>query len=92
MMTEGRMVWHRDTKNGGWYTYSYDDQNVYTARQVNNPGLWRAAVNGIVLGEVSTLKLAKRLADQHHHADIRKNGSLQVHEYILRYPLGAQHG
>lgn len=98
MMLAGRMVWSR-SKDGSWYVHSDDGEFLYTAtrferhwkvevRQRQSPASSVMYFPPVEIGSpASTLTLAKRLADEHHHLHIRKDGSLELHEYILRYPL-----
>jgi hypothetical protein len=100
MMTDGKLVWHRNPRTGVWYTHSADERYLYMISKVTR-GLWGVACHEVLdhgirwgysldaesLGERSTMLLCKRLADEHHHAYIREHGSMHDYEYIRRYPL-----
>ena len=95
MMTEGRLVWSRNTHTGAWYVYSFDDANIYVATKLDER--WKvgyfsryplAARITVTLSD-QCLKLAdaKRIADEHHHQYILDSGDLNAIEYITRFPL-----
>lgn len=92
MMNQGRLVWSCRGPSGIWRA----DSQMYP------PDFWYAATKEaegwvVEVREVNAserlgppqriLRDAKRLADQHHHAQINERGDEHIREYIARYPL-----
>jgi hypothetical protein len=72
MMREGRLVWHRDTMTGAWFTVSHFDESnhLYVATRADGGGfdveLRRSGVEPVVLGWHRKLDAAKHAADADH--------------------------
>lgn len=97
-MNEGRLVWHRTWPSGAWVVDSQMYPPDFWYRITKNGGWWVVDVcqakPGHMLHETERLGVpqrylrdAKRIADQHHHAQIQAHGDEGIKGYIARYPL-----